>query len=53
MGSNSNGYSHLNTAHMWSSTVAEILLGEGLEDLPWVRTAKLTSFQAYFIKFID
>jgi hypothetical protein len=29
---------------MRSSTVAEILIREGLEGLPWVQTAKLTSF---------
>jgi hypothetical protein len=41
-----NSYGHLNTAPVRSSTVAKILLrgGGGLEDLPWVRTVKLTSF---------
>jgi hypothetical protein len=40
----SNNYGHLKTAHVRSSTVAENLLREGLEDLTWVQTSELTSF---------
>jgi hypothetical protein len=36
-----NSYGRLNTAHMQSSPVTEILLREGLEGLPRVRTVKL------------
>jgi hypothetical protein len=39
-----NGYGRLNTAQVRSSIAAEILIGEGLEGLPWVWTVKLTSF---------
>jgi hypothetical protein len=49
----SNGYNSLNTAHVRSLTVAEILIRDGLEGLPWVQIAKLTSFQACLVKFFD
>jgi hypothetical protein len=36
----SNSYDHLNTTHVRSSTVTEILLRKGLEDMRWVQTVK-------------